>query len=80
MQQPFLGFTTYRLPPKINLEVERNCVASYMLNDYKTTVKVGDCVRVDDVKKLVTKIKTLEKIAENYELDIKAYNRLHKEK
>ena len=73
-----MGFTTYTLPDKINLEVERNCVASYMINDYRTTVKVGDCVRVEDVKKLVTKIKKLEKIAENYELDIKAYTRLHR--
>jgi len=49
-----------------------------MLNDFKTKVMVGDCVRVGDVKKLVTKIKKLEKIAENYELDIKAYTRLHR--
>ena len=73
-----MGFTTYALPGKVDLEVERNCVASYMLNDFKTKIVVGDCVRVGDVKKLVTKIKKLEKIAENYELDIKAYTRLHR--
>ncbi len=77
IQAPFLGFTTYDKPKEVQIEVERNCVATYMLNDYKTTVKVGDCIRIEDTKKLVTKIKTLEKIVDNYELDIQAYNRLY---
>ena len=62
IQQPFLGFTTYPKPPKITFEVERGCVASYMINDYRTTVKVGDCVRVEDVKKLIEKIRKLEQM------------------
>lgn len=66
VQQPFLGFTKYKLPPKVDIMVDRNCRA------YGTTI--GDCVRVDDVKKLVTKIKTLEGIIKNYQLDIEAYN------
>ena len=80
VQQPFLGFAIYDKPEPIKLEVERNCVATYMLKDYKTKIKVGDCIRDTDAKKLVTKIKVLEQIVENYELDISAYNRLHKDR
>ena len=78
VQQPFLGFNTYPLPNDVKLEVERNCVATYMLNDYKTKVDVGNCVRESQVKELIIKTRILESIVNNYELDIKAYNRLHK--
>jgi len=79
VQQPFLGFTTYPTPGDINITVERGCIVPYeTIEGYKKFDHIGDCVRVKDVKKLAVKIKRLEKIAENYELDIKAYLRLNK--
>ncbi len=80
VQQPFLGFSTYELPKDVTVEVERSCIAKYKVGDYDSLVNVGDCVRIEDVKKLTTKIKILEGIAKNYKLDIEAYNRIHQPK
>jgi len=78
VQQPFMGFREYEVPPKVNVVVERNCKASYMLGDYRTKVDVGDCVRVKDVTNLVRKVKILEGIVDNYKQDIATYNKLNR--
>jgi len=65
---PYISFVKYDRPSKVSMQVYVNCE--------QYGVKLGDCVKISDVKKMIARAKILDAIIDNYEKDIDAYNRL----
>jgi hypothetical protein len=68
----FKGFVKYEKPKKVELKVFLECVGREKLQG--EDLALGNCVRIEEVERLVIRAKILEKMVDNYSMDIDSYN------